>query len=596
MATSPLANSTGVLSFTIMCDGAPLPDIVQVLSIETNHSTNRIPSATITVIDGDMPNAAFPVSDAGNFKPGTVVVISAGYDSTVMPIFTGVVIKHSIKINGDNNARLIIECRDRALAMTVGRKNANYVEKTDNQIISTLIAAHAGLSATVDATTVTYKELVQYYVTDWDYMMARAEANGFLVTVEAGVVSVKAPMASGSPALTLTYGMDLIEFQAELDARWQVTSVTGTSWDLATQAIVQQTAMPVTLTTQGDITSATLAGVLDAGDFGLQTAAPLESGALTAWAKARQTKAALSRIRGRMQFQGSAVVKPGVLLELAGVGVHFNGNVIASNVIHRLNDGNWVTEVEFGMPAYWFTEEHQLQAPEAAGWTAGMCGLHIGIVLKLDADPEGQYKIQVSLPLMNAETVGVWARLASFYGSSGFGAFIIPEIGDEVVLGFFNNDPSCPVILGSLYSSKHVPPYELTAQNNFKALVTRSQLKMEFDDDKKVITLITPGNNKIVISDDAQSILLQDQNNNKVELGPSGILLDSPKDITIKAQGKVTISATQEVEVNAQADVKVAGLNINHNANVGFVAKGATTAELSASGQTTVKGALVMIN
>ena len=100
----------------------------------------------------------------------------------------------------------------------------------------------------------------------------------------------------------------------------------------------------------------------------------------------------------------------------------------------------------------------------------------------------------------------------------------------------------------------------------------------------------------MVISDDAKSILLQDQNSNKVELSPSGILLDSPKDITIKAAGKVAISAVQNVEAAAQMDVKVSGLNINHNANVGFVAKGAATAELSAAGQTTVKGALVMIN
>jgi Rhs element Vgr protein len=583
------------MSFTITCDGAPLPDIVQVVSIEVNHSTNRIPSATITVLDGDMPNAAFPVADEGNFKPGTLVVVSAGYEGIVKPVFTGVVVKHSVKISGDNYARLIIECRDKALAMTVGRRNANYVNKLDSDIISALIA-NSGLSADVDATTVTYKELVQYYVTDWDYMMARAEANGLLVTVDAGTVSVKAPLGSTAPVLLLTYGADMLQFSAELDARWQLSSVTATSWDLATLAVVEQTAASLTLAAQGDIQSAALAKVLGLASFGMQTAAPLERAALTAWTKAQQTKAALARIRGRVEFQGSALAKPGVVLQLAGVGMHFNGNVIASNVIHRLNDGNWTTEVEFGMPAYWFTEEFQVQAPQASGLAAGISGLHIGIVLKLDADPEGQYKLQVSVPLMKAETDGVWARFASFYGSAGFGAFVLPEIGDEVVLGFFNNDPSCPVILGSLYSSKHVPPYEPAAANNFKALVTRSKLKMEFDDDKKVITFITPGNNKVVISDDTQSILLQDQNNNKVELSPSGILLDSPKDITIKALGKVSISATQNVDIAAQMDVTVAGLNISQSANVGFTAKGAATAELSAAGQTTVKGALVMIN
>ena len=596
MSISPLTNSSGVLSLTITCDGATIPDIIQIVSVETNHSTNRIPSATITLLDGDMPNAIFPIADAGNFKPGTEVVISAGYDNTTSVIFTGIVISHAVKISGDNYARLIIECRDKALAMTVARKNANYVNKTDNQIISSLISAYPGLTPTVDATSVTYKELVQYYATDWDYMMTRAEVNGFLVIVDAGKVTVKAPVGSGSPVLKLTYGMDLIEFQAELDSRSQLNSVTSTSWDLSQLAIVQQTAQAETLTGQGDLDAKKLAEVLGIADFGLQTAAPLESAALTAWSKAQQTKAALSRIRGHMQFQGSALAKPGVLIELAAVGKHFNGNIIASNVIHRIADGNWVTEVEFGMPNYWFTDQYQIQAPEAAGWTAGICGLHIGIVLKLDADPEGQYKIQVSIPLMNASTVGVWARFASFYGSSGFGGFIIPEIGDEVVLGFFNNDPSCPVILGSLYSSKHVPPYELTAENNYKALVTRSKLKMEFDDGNKVITFITPANNKIVISDQDQSILLQDQTNNKVELSTSGILLDSPKDITIKALGKVAISAVQNVEIAAQMDVTTTGLNISSTANISLTAKGTASAELSAAGQTTVKGAMVMIN
>lgn len=591
-----MTGSDGVLTFTITCDGAALPDIVQVVSIETNHSTNRIPSATITVLDGDMPNAAFPIADEGNFKPGTLVVISAGYGLSAKPIYSGVVVRHSVSITGENYARLVIECRDKALAMTVARKNANYIDKTDHQIIGALIGTYAGLTAAVDSTDITYKELVQYYVSDWDYMLARAEANGLLVTVDDAKVTVAAPAPGTAPVLTVTYGNDLMEFHAELDARWQLASVTGTSWDLATLAVLEKTAKPLVLTGQGDTTSATLAGVLAAGDFGLQTAAPLDSAALGAWTRAQQTKAALARIRGRMLFQGSALARPGVVLTLAGVGAHFNGNVIASNVIHRIQDGNWVTEVEFGMPSYWFADEHQLQAPLASGLTAGIAGLHIGLVMKLDADPDGQYKIQVNVPLMKAAAAGVWARLSTFYGSAGFGAFVVPEVGDEVILGFFNNDPSCPVILGSLYSSKHVPPYELTAENNFKALVTRSKLKMEFDDDKKVITFITPGNNKAVLSDDTKSILLQDQNGNKVELGPSGILLDSPKDITINAAGKVVMSAVQNVEVTASMDVKVAGLNINHNANIGFVAKGAATAELSAAGQTTVKGALVMIN
>jgi uncharacterized protein involved in type VI secretion and phage assembly len=152
------------------------------------------------------------------------------------------------------------------------------------------------------------------------------------------------------------------------------------------------------------------------------------------------------------------------------------------------------------------------------------------------------------------------------------------------------------VILGSLYSAKHAPPYELTADNFTKAIVTKSKLKVEFDDDKKIISILTPGNNKIVLSDEDQSILVQDQTGNKVELSSSGIVLDSPKDIKISATGKISMQATGEISMTSQADIKASGLNIEHSANVGITAKGGASAELSAGGNTTVKGAMVMIN
>ena len=89
---------------------------------------------------------------------------------------------------------------------------------------------------------------------------------------------------------------------------------------------------------------------------------------------------------------------------------------------------------------------------------------------------------------------------------------------------------------------------------------------------------------------------MQDQNNNKVELSQAGIVLDSPKDITINAKGKITIDAVGEIGISSKADTNIEGLNVNAKANVGFVGKGSATAELSAAGNTTVKGAMVMIN
>jgi Rhs element Vgr protein len=595
MADSPALNASGVLKISITSDGSPIKDSIGIISVEITRAVNRISTARISIMDGDMPDGDLPVSDADTFAPGKQIVINAGYGSQTKPIFQGVVVRHGIKISGNNEARLQIECKHKAVSLTIGRKNANYIDMKDSDIISQLVSP-CGVSADVTATTTQHKEIVQYYSSDWDFIVARAEANGFLVVPDDSSIIIKAPQTSVAAVLKVTYGVDLMSFQADIDARTQLQSVVGAAWDPATQAMVQQTASQTALYTQGNLTASALAKVAGPSTFRLQTTVPLETGDIKSWAAARQMKSALAKIRGKMKFQGSALAKPGTMIELVGVGKRFSGNVFVGAVNHEISNGNWVTEVEFGMAPEWFTEERGGEDALASGLLPGVAGLQIGVVKKLDADPQGQYKIQVAISVLQAATAGVWARLASFYGSSGVGAFFIPEIGDEVVIGYFNNDPSHPVVLGSLYSSQRKMPYELTADNYTKALWTKGLLKVIFDDEKKVVTILTPANNTIVLSDDAKSICLTDQNSNKIEVNNSGILLDSPKDIVINAKGKVTISAVSNIESTAKADIKNQALNINNTASVGFVAKGSATAELSASGQTTVKGAMVMIN
>jgi uncharacterized protein involved in type VI secretion and phage assembly len=178
--------------------------------------------------------------------------------------------------------------------------------------------------------------------------------------------------------------------------------------------------------------------------------------------------------------------------------------------------------------------------------------------------------------------------MAHFSASNKSGSFFLPETGDEVVLGFLDSDPRFPVILGSLYNGKNASPYNAEATNNTKAFVTRNNLKIEFDEEKKSIIFLTPANNSIIISDDGKSIEIKDQNSNSVKLSTEGISIESAKDIKISANGNI--------EINAKSDLALSGLNVNATADVDFTGKGNATAELSASGQTTVKGAIVMIN
>lgn len=594
MPKSPLEGSEGPVRVVIESDGKPLPDSAALVSLTVRRAVNKVPSATLVFSDGDIPQGTFPLSDSAHLKPGAEITVKAGYGDDEAVIFCGIVVKHGLQIRGDNDSRLVIGCRDKAVKMTVGRRSARYEELADADILKALVSRH-GLAASISDATLHHAQLVQHYCTDWDFLLARAEANGCLAMVNDGEVRVAKPSTSGAATLKVTYGADLIEFEAELDARHQYSEVRAKAWDAKTQALLESTpAGPARLNPQGNLDSNALSKVLDVGTVSLQTGAALPKPALDGWAKAQQMKSGLSRLRGRMKFQGSALATVGGRIDLAGVGERFSGVVLATGLVHEIREGAWTTEVEFGTPVEWFTERPDVVAPPAAGWMPGIEGLHVGVVLKLDADPAGEHRVQVKLPAAGVESV--WARLMQFSASNAFGAFFVPEVGDEVLLGFLSSDPANPVVLGSLYSSKRPPAQALTAENHVKSIVTRCKARLEFNDEDRVITVSTPGNNTVVLSDKDKLIVLTDQNGNKVSLGQAGITLESPKDIKIDAKGALAISSAGALTLSAKADVKVEGLNVSCEAQVGLTAKGSASAELSAAGQTTVKGAMVMIN
>lgn len=612
MADSPSSDNLLFLNYDITSNGSKVSDALQVKSIVVKKHINKIPTAVISIFDWNQESLDFDVSNSDDFAPGAEIVINAGYDGDAAQIFSGVVIRHRLVATSDGNPVLEVECRDKALKMTIGRKNAYYAEKKDSDIISTLIS-NGGASADVEDTTVQHKELVQYYTTDWDFMMARAEANSQVVIVDDGKVTVQKPDVSSSAVLTCTYGTDIFSFEAELDAEHQLSAVQSTAWDMSSQANIQASGSNPSVNSQGNIDSSKLADVLGVSDFGVQSTGAVSQDDLTAWADAQMQKSWMSKVSGKASFRGSALAKHGAIIEFKGVGDRLSGDAYISGVEHEIKEGNWITTVNMGLSAEWFTEKVQIQAPNTMGLLGGVSGLMIGVVKQLDQDPDNEYRIQLTLPLMQDDDNGIWARMATFYATNSAGTFFIPEIGDEVVVGFLNGDPRYPIVLGSMYSSSNAAAYDLTADNYTKAFMTKALNKIEFDDEKKIITITTPGENQAIMNDDEKSITLQDQNSNsvvmnedgisitdksgnKIVMSSSGIEINSASDVTISASQNISGSATSNIDLSATNTFSASGMQIEHSADTSFTAKGNASAELSASGNTTIKGAMVMIN
>ncbi|WP_419698350.1 type VI secretion system tip protein VgrG [Mucilaginibacter sp. NFX135] len=593
--TLPGTQNTDLVTFTIKVNGTVLGASYQVASMNFSKEINRIPIAKLLIYDGNASAQDFAISNEPTLVPGAEIEIAAGYHADETTLFNGIILKHSLKIRGNGSPMLILDCRDKAVKMTVARKNKYFYDTKDSDAITEIIGNY-GLDTDIEDTSTTLKALVQYDCTDWDFMVSRMEANGKLCTVDNGKITVKKPDFSSATVLDALFGATILEFDADLDARNQYQSLTAKTWDYTTQEITTASATEPGFEENGNISGSDLGAVLGVSEYDLYSGEDLTTDELQSLADGRLQKARMSRCRGRVRFRGyGGQLNPGDLINIGGVGDRFNGKVFVSGVRHEIVNGSWTTDVQFGLSNELFTRQPDVNSAPAVDMLPAIQGLQIGIVTDLENDPDTQDRIRVRLPIIDPAEDGVWTRIACLDAGDNRGTFFRPEIGDEVVVGFLNNDPRHPVVLGMLNSSTKPAPLKAANKNDEKGYTSRSGIKMIFNDDEKSLKIETPAGKKVTISEKEGYIQLEDENNNKVTMDSSAISLQSGADIKIKATGDLSIEATNvSIKPSSSFEMSAGGASIK--ADSGSAAVSAPSVKVEGSGTATIKGGVVMIN
>ncbi|UJB19630.1 MULTISPECIES: type VI secretion system tip protein VgrG [Lysobacter] len=583
MSAQLIESSTDVITLTVRVNGTELPRTVTLQGVEVVNQANRVPYARLRVGDGDAARGDFARSTGELFVPGNQIEVSAGYHGETEVIFGGVILTQRI-VSRDGASWLELECRDPVFVMTLVRRNRYFEEMSDSEVASKLLGEYPGSGVSagkIASSEVKHPQLLQYQSSDWDFLVSRIEAAGQLCFVNAGKMSTIKPALDDQPAMDLNFGFTVLEFDAEIDARTQSGAIRAVAWDPAEQALQEVNAADPGWSGNGNLSASKLSAAAGRSEDVLWHGGSLAHEELQKWADGALLRARLAAARGRVRLTGLTAVKPGTVLQLSRFSERFNGKVYVTAVRHEFSSGKWTTDAEFGLPREPHAARVAMNHLPAAGLAAAVHGLQVGVVTEQDGDPGKEHRVRVKVPLAGMGEQGVWARVATLDAGDQRGTFFRPEKGDEVVLGFFHDDPSQPVILGMLHSSKKAPPLEVTADNHQKAYVSRSGLTLEFDDDKKAITLKTPGNNRIVLSDEDGGITLEDQSGNKLVLGKDGVVIESPN---------------KAVAVTAKTKLEAKGNKIAFEAQTTLEAKAQGAAEVSSSGNLTLKGSMVMIN
>jgi Rhs element Vgr protein len=578
-----------VSTFNILVAEKAIDPSYQILSISIIKEINRVPSAKIVLRDGEASEKDFEISNKEDFVPGKKIKIKIGFDGTNAQAFQGIIVKHAIKIRENGNTELHIECQDEAVRMTIGRKSKYFEKIKDSRLFDELIGTYKGLKSEPESTTLEHKELVQHHISDWDFLLLRAEANGMLVNVNDGTIQIGKPKTSAKPVLQVTYGSSVLELEAEIDARKQWKNVKAISWDYANQKLFEADASEASSFKQhGDLAGDELAKTIDLDKYQLHHSGQVLEQELKDWTEGVMMRSRLSKIRGRTKVTGFSGIKPGDMIKLEGIGNRFKGNAFVTSVKHEIGGGMWDTHIQFGLDSNGYAIGHSdLNDAPSAGLIGAIQGLQIGKVVQLQNDPDGEHRILVKIPVIDDQGQGIWTRVASLDAGSDRGAFFRPEIDDEVIVGFINDDPRDAVVLGMLHSSAKGAPITAQDVNHEKGFTTRSKMHIHFNDNTKTITIDTPAGNKIVLDESATKIEIKDQSNNKITMEPQGIKMESPVNIDIKAGAVLTLSAGASLSIGAPS------LSIKADASVSI--EGAT-AKFSSQGPNIIKGLPVMIN
>ncbi|HEU5087555.1 MAG TPA: VgrG-related protein, partial [Roseiflexaceae bacterium] len=372
--------------------------------------------------------------------------IKAGSRSSEITLFDGEIVELE-PFFSQNSARLIVRAFDRLHKLTRGQHARTFQNVTDSDLVSK-IAGECGLSASATATTEVHKHCFQANQSNLDFLRRRLARVGHLLSVDGKTLKSGPPAAN--PAVSLSWGTDMIEFRPRMSVSSYTTDVSVRSWDMKTKkAIVGKATtsdglVPAIGATSGQKPS--LTSELLISDCTVNTQAEA-----TSLAKSYLQHRNSEYVEAEGTALGNAKIKAGERVEIQNVGTRFSGTYLVTAATHRYTaEEGYSTDFSVtGLKAGIIQD--LVGVPAEANTLAS--GMMIGLVTN-NKDPEKFGRVKVKFPWLSEEDESDWLRVVVPGGDNNRGLLFLPEVNDEVLVGFEQGDINRPYVLGGLWNGQ----------------------------------------------------------------------------------------------------------------------------------------------
>lgn len=299
----------------------------------------------------------------------------------------------------------------------------------------------------------------------------------------------------------------------------------------------------------------------------------------------------MMKLYGRSENPGIHI---GTKIEITGKDDSTVGSYYVTSVKHECDGQGHYSNIFKAIPA-------QLKVPIPSKLVRiPKASQQIAAVVAND-DPEGLGRLQVQFPWQDKNEKTPWIRYVFPYAGEETDSFWLPELEDQVLVGFEFNNPDRPIVLGSLYHGQRKPQYT-NEKNTTKAFQTKCGHKILFEDgDDSQISIIT--------KDDKNKIVLNVNGDGEITLETPGVMELKAKSFNMEGE-ELSVKMSKTIKLEASQDLDVKGANVNVNADAAiemkgsdFMAEGSASAgvkggqvDVEASGIANIKGAMINLN
>ena len=236
------------------------------------------------------------------------------------------------------------------------------------------------------------------------------------------------------------------------------------------------------------------------------------------------------------------------------------GDFIIIEITHEVSQGSYYKNRFKAIPA-------TLKALPSPKVRMPLAETQMATVLS-NADPEGKGRVRVR---MNWQTDGMqtsWVRVMTPDGGSSSdvksnrGFVFIPEVGDQVLLGFRHGDPARPYVMGSLFNG--TTGGGGGQGNNCKSLTTRSGSSLKLDDSKGSVTLHDKGGVSMTF-DGAGNYTLNAKATHSVNVGDNASInvgaaekgQSAPSCLTMDSAGNIKLKGSTNIRLEIDEDTYI---------------------------------------